>query len=285
MEKLSIFFGRWKWVSILFLAIFTMACDDDDDGGITGPQLTGNSETYTLFAQSDPNISGSVVFAERDDGVTVITISLSGTDAAGDHPAHIHANTAIETGGIVIDLNNVDGSTGQSITEVDTLNDGTSISYSELIDFNGYINVHLSSTDLATLVAQGDIGQNALNGNTTSYPLSDVSDPNISGTALFAERANGTTLVSINLTGTTAGGDHPAHIHENDAATGGDVVLSLTNVNGDNGISVTNVTQWDDGTAVTYQDLIAYGGHLNVHLSAADLATLIAQGNIGSNAN
>ena len=110
----------------------------------------------------------------------------------------------LETGGIVLDLNNVDGATGQSITEVDTLNDGTSVSYSELIDFNGYINVHLSSSDLATLVAQGDIGQNALSGNTTNYTLADVSDPNISGTALFAERANGTTLVTVSLTGTSA---------------------------------------------------------------------------------
>ena len=76
MEKLSIFFTRWKWTVLVLLAISISACDDDDDGGVTGPQLTGNSETYTLFTQSDPNISGSVVFAERDDGVTVITINL-----------------------------------------------------------------------------------------------------------------------------------------------------------------------------------------------------------------
>jgi hypothetical protein len=32
----------------------------------------------------------------------------------------------------------------------------------KLLDFDGYINVHLSADKLATLVAQGDIGQNDL---------------------------------------------------------------------------------------------------------------------------
>jgi hypothetical protein len=31
-----------------------------------------------------------------------------------------------------------------------------------LLNFDGYINVHLSATNLASLVAQGDIGQNEL---------------------------------------------------------------------------------------------------------------------------
>jgi hypothetical protein len=41
------------------------------------------------------------------------------------------------------------------------MNNGTAITYAELIDFNGYVNVHLSSSNLATLIAQGDIGANA----------------------------------------------------------------------------------------------------------------------------
>jgi hypothetical protein len=36
------------------------------------------------------------------------------------------------------------------------------LSRQALLDFDGYINVHLSADKLATLVAQGDIGQNDL---------------------------------------------------------------------------------------------------------------------------
>jgi hypothetical protein len=49
---------------------------------------------------------------------------------------------------------------------------------------DGYINVHLSATNLATLVA--DIGQNELTGTSKVYALGSVAVPNISGTATFS---------------------------------------------------------------------------------------------------
>jgi hypothetical protein len=96
---------------------------------------------------------------EKSNNTTAIVIRLSGTQAGGSHPAHIHLNTAAEGGGIVLDLNNVQGGTGYSETEVTKLNDGSAISYAQLLDYNGYVNVHLSAGNLATLVAQGDIGK------------------------------------------------------------------------------------------------------------------------------
>jgi hypothetical protein len=59
------------------------------------------------------------------------------------------------------------------------------ITYQELLNFDGYINVHLSASSLATLVAQGDIGQNQLTGVSKVYPLGSVAVPAISGTATF----------------------------------------------------------------------------------------------------
>ena len=91
----------------------------------------------------------------------MITISLIGTTAGGDHPAHIHANSATQGGGIVLDLKNVSGATGKSVTSVNALNNGTAITYDELLTYNGYVNVHLSAAALATLIAQGNIGSNA----------------------------------------------------------------------------------------------------------------------------
>lgn len=252
--------------------------------GDIGPNvLTGESVTYNLSAVSDPEISGTAVFAERASGETLITISLDGDAEDSDHPAHIHMNTAAEGGGIVIGLSNVQN--GASRTTVSALNDDTPVTYEELLEFDGYINVHSSSANLGTLVAQGDIGQNALTGEMVVYELGPKTNPAISGTATFHERVNGETLIVLALTGTSDGGDHPAHLHRNDAATGGTIAIDLNNVNGASGMSRTNVAAFNDDTPVTYGELIDYNGYINVHNSSTDLGTLIAQGNIGSNAN
>jgi Cu/Zn superoxide dismutase len=49
----------------------------------------------------------------------------------------------------------------------------------------------------------------------------------VSGTVELAERINQTTLVTIRLSGTPAGGSHPAHIHENNVATSGNIIAGL----------------------------------------------------------
>ena len=253
-------------------------------GDIGRNQLTGDSKVYTLNPVSNPAISGTATLAKRVNGQTLVTIALTGTTAGVISPAHFHMNSAAQGGGIVIDLTDVDGTTGKSQTSVSKFNSGTAITYDELLNYNGYLNVHLSEANLGTLIAQGDIGQNELTGISKVYTLNSVSDPAISGTATFAKRKSGFTLVTLSLIGTTAGGDHPAHIHANNAAAGGGIVLDLANVNGSTGKSVKNVTQLNDATAITYDQLIVFNGYINVHLSAAALGTLIAQGNIGSNA-
>jgi hypothetical protein len=84
--------------------------------------------------------------------------------------------------------------------------------------------------------------------------------------------------------GTAAGNSHPAHIHANNAVTDGPIVLDFNPVDGATGKSETSVTMLNDGTAITYEQLIAYNGHVNVHKSTAEIGVIITQGNIGSNA-
>ena len=292
------------FVKALVLALLVLpiySCSDDDDGAVVvGP--TGNEKVFDLGSVSDPNISGTATFIEMNDGTTTIELQLSGTPDGGMHPAHIHFNTAAETGGIALSLGTVDGSTGLSTVTTRVLDMGdedpsndTPISYDELLDFDGYINVHASADDLGTLVAQGDIGQNELTGNSRSYALNSVAVPTISGTIEFEERANGNTIATIMLTGTPDGGMHPAHIHAGSVAEApGDILFTFKPVDGTTGISKTNMdmpyTDEDDdddndGTEdpITYSEILDFDGYVNVHLSSDDLGTLVAQGNIGAN--
>jgi hypothetical protein len=267
--------------SFLLLAsmMFFMGCSEDDPK----PQLNGDSKQFVLVSKSNPAISGTVTFAQRDDAATLITVQLNGTSAGGNHPAHIHASTAAEGGAILLDLTAIDGASGKSETVVTALNDGSLISYDQLINLDGYVNVHLSSSDLATLIAQGDIGLNELTATSKEYTLKSVSNNAISGVAKFTKRVSGETLVSIALNGTTSGTSSPAHIHINSAAQGGGIAIDLTAVTGATGKSETNVSKLNSGTAITYDELLNFSGYINVHQSADNLATLIAQGDIGKN--
>ena len=268
------------------LSIGIIACSDDDDDNPTNPiepVPTGKSETYSLNEKAVPGISGTAKFIEYSDNSITVELDLQNTPADGQHPAHIHFNTAVEGGGVALTLGTIDGTTGKSSINFSELNDGTSISYDELLDYDGHINVHLSSDDLSTIVAQGDIGQNAFTGNSKSYELNEKAVPGISGTATFYERNNGEALAMISLMNTPANGIHPAHIHDNDADTGGGIVFTFNPIDGNTGTSNTNISAKDDGSAFGYNDVLGFNGHINVHLSADDLGTIVAQGNIGSN--
>lgn len=264
------------------MAVFVSGCSDDDNNNIDGPSLTGESKTYTLNSMSNPDISGTVKFAERSDNTTLVTIDLAGTTSGNTHVAHIHENSAAETGGIIIDLNSIGGSDGKSETIVKELNNGTEITYDELLMLNGYVNVHVSATDLATLISQGDIGENELTTSSTTYTLDAVNDSGVNGTVTFAKRMSGSTLVTIDLDGASPMGNHPIFIYDNNVATTGPVAINLNNYTGSTGTSVTSVRKLNNNTPITYDQLTTFNGHVNVGTSATD-PTYISQGNIGSN--
>lgn len=255
-----------------------LGCNDDNM-----PELSGELKQFVLFAKSNPSMNGSVTFAERNDGGTLVTVQLSGTITGGSHPAHIHASSAAQGGAILVDLNPIDGKTGKSETVIKTLNNGTTTTYEQLLALDAYVNVHESATDLETLIAQGDIGVNELTSTSKIYTLTSVSNNAISGTAKLTKRVNGKTLVSISLNGTTAGLSSIAHIHINTVVQTGGVVVDLTPVIGATGKSETSVNNLNSGVAITYDEFLNFNGYINVHESETAISTLIAQGDIGKN--
>ncbi|MFV8321418.1 CHRD domain-containing protein [Flavobacterium sp. LS2R12] len=251
-------------------------------GDIGQNQLTGVSKVYPLGSVAVPAISGTATFFKRVNGEALAVVQLQNTANGASHPGHIHANTAAQGGGIVFSFKPVTGGSGLSVTNISKLDNGTAFGYDQLLTFNGYINFHQSTTDLGTLVAQGDIGQNELTGKKVSYVLAQKDVAGISGTVEFAERLNLTTLVTIKLIGTTAGASHPAHIHENNVVMGGNIIAGLNPVNGTTGISKTQVATLVGGAAVTYTQFLTLAAYVNAHLSEANMATIVAQGNVGS---
>ncbi|WP_266203031.1 CHRD domain-containing protein [Pontibacter kalidii] len=266
---------------LVFSTIVFTGCKDDDDSPIPFP----DTKVYELESVADPDIEGTATFVRVDERTTSITIVLTGTPTGGVHPAHIHANTAAEGGPIVISLNSVDGTTGTSTTIIQRDDNDNPVSFEDLMEYDGHLNVHLSEDQLDVIVAQGDIGQNELTGESTEYELEEAAVPGISGSVTFEERKNGEALATIMLEGTPEGGVHPAHIHMNSVEEGGGIVFTFNPVNGTTGMSMTNVAELDDGTPFGYDDVLNYDGHVNVHLSPEQLEVYVAQGDIGTNAD
>jgi Cu/Zn superoxide dismutase len=267
---------------LLAVSIAFTGCSDDYSDSDQDP-IQLNSKVYELNVASDSGVMGTVTFIELSDSSISIKLNLQNTVAGNSHPAHLHVNTAAEGGAIALSLEQVNGGTGESTTIFNSLDDGTPISYDDLLNFNGYINVHESVANLTTIIAQGDVGQNELTGTKISYVLNEGALPGVSGSIEFAERVNESTLVTINLLGTVSGNIHPAHIHENNLATTGNIIVGLTAVDGGTGISKTQVAALVSGASVTYTDFLTINAYVNVHFSDTDLVTIVAEGNIGAN--
>ena len=271
---------KQAFLNLILISAFFVSCSNDDDSTLA---VALESKTYTLFEKSNSGVSGTAKFVNQQDGSVLVELNLTGTPSNGMHPSHIHFNTAAEGGGIAVMLNDVDGSTGMSQTIVTQTTNGMSLDYETLLDFDGYINIHLSAADLATVVAQGDIGQNELIGDSKSYVLNEKDVAGISGSVLFEKRKNGEAQATIMLAGTPNGGSHPAHIHMNTAVEGGGILYTFSPVDGTTGMSVSNVSMLDDSTPFNYEDILTVDGYINVHLSMSQLSTIVAQGDIGQN--
>ena len=233
--------------------------------------------TYNLKVKDVLGITGKVTFTETSSTTTTVVITLTGP-VTGGHPAQLVANSAVEQGAIAVTLTPVDA-TGKSSTVV-------SMSYTDLIAYDGHINVIKSVTEPGVILAQGDIGGNLLTGINKSYALTDAGSFGVTGTALFEKRVNGNTLITISLNGTISNNVYPASINLGsiESVGGGPVKRSLNDVNGTTGKSYTNIRKLDDGiTAVTYDNWLVYDGYLNIYQSSVSYSTIICHGNIGSN--
>ena len=257
-------------IFIAVLALTTMGgCEKDD--------FNGSETSYDLKVEDVLGVTGTATFIETSVNSATIDLVLSGAPS-GIHPAELSMNSTAEGGSVVVSLNPVD-ETGKSSTKV------TSMTYNQLIAYDGHIKIMKSTSEPLVILAQGDIGGNALTNTNVTYMLDTIKAYGVSGTALFEKRVNGNTLLTISLTGTIAGNYFPASINLSSISTigGGPVVKVLSNVNGTTGKSYTNIVKLDNGMDITYANLLEYDGYINIYQTEIGFNNIISQGNIGSN--
>lgn len=101
--------------------------------------------------------------------------------------------------------------------------------------------------------------------------LAEQNDSGVSGTATLTETATGVDVM-LDLDGTPADGVHPAHIHTGACPDPGGVAEALTSV--EDGTSSTSIA------GAKLSDFTDGDHAINVHLSADEMATYVACGDI-----
>jgi hypothetical protein len=259
----------------LVLTTGLVGCDKEEDDVVLA------SKTYAIQVKDQLGISGTVKFIETSSTVTTIEITLEGADA-NDHPANIRQNSIVAGGDVALTLSPVVN--GFSSTTVTALNNGTAINYSQLMVYDGYVNIYQSSGNLTTIIGNTDIGGNELTTTSVTYQLAQEGSTGVSGTALFQKRQSGKSLVTVSLNGTIEGGLHPVAIHIGSVTSvgGGPVVKLLSPVNGATGKSYSNLSFLTDGTSISYDQMLLYNGYLAIHESESLMENVLCQGNIGT---
>jgi hypothetical protein len=253
------------------LLLIVVGCKKDDN---TTP---AQRKSYDLKVKDVLGVSGTVTFIETSTASSTIEITIVNAPS-GSHPAFLMMNSEVEDGPIALTLNPVDAN-GKSSTLVSTM------TYSQLNAYDGYIKVTKSSNEPGIILAQGDIGGNVITTTNKSYTLDTVGVYGVSGTALFEKRVNGNTLITLTLVGTIPGAVYPASINLGSITSvgGGPVVGLLSNVNGTTGKSYSNIRKLDSGLAISYDNWLVYDGYINIYQSPLTAGNIIAHGNIGSN--
>jgi len=129
-------------------------------GDIGGNVLTNTNKTYTLTTQGNFGVSGTALFQKRVNGNTLVTISLNGTIAGDTYPATINLGSiaTLNGGPVVANLQNINGTTGKSYTNIKALNSDVAITYDNWMVYDGYINVYQTSILTGDVICHGNIG-------------------------------------------------------------------------------------------------------------------------------
>lgn len=148
---------------VTFLGSLMMILSGCEKEGTMETDFTGRSVVYQLISGSEYDISGTATFKERKDGSTTIVIALEGISGDQHHPVHLHYGAVDKEGDLAALLYPLYGSTGESITELKTLANESSITYSELLNFDGSIRVHMDDgPNKNVILSYNNIGKNQL---------------------------------------------------------------------------------------------------------------------------
>lgn len=153
------------------------------------------------------------------------------------------------------------------------------------------IGISLASLTLVLILGacQSDGGQSEFTGNQVQLELipGTVAGNTTTGTLLIRERTDGLAQLDITMNNVLSGAQHPVHLHFGSLDDDGDVATFLTTLIEENGVgrSSTVLTRLDNGTSLTYNDMVTFNGSIKIHFEASGPLedSLLGSTNVGIN--
>jgi|TARA_R110000796_G_scaffold99457_1_gene207586 hypothetical protein len=148
---------KYYFLLLLSISLVISSCGKDDDNSA---DPSSSVKVFTLSSVSNSKISGKVTFTKNEDGSTTILLEINGS-STDIHPAFIYFGDAGSNGEVAITLEPIDCDCESSSTIITTLDDGTPITYDQLMKFDGHIKIHQNEDHLEIIITEGNIGANA----------------------------------------------------------------------------------------------------------------------------
>lgn len=274
---------RTKYVGLLIsiLGLFFINCSSDDEN--TPPIPTGKTKEYTLSKTQFSDITGSINFIENTNRSTTVSIKLNNIVKGINVIARLRRNTANIGGGIAIDLNDIDNQTGESITTIYKLDNGTSISFEQLEDFEGYLAIEGNGDNEGILFAFKDLGPNELTGKKITYNLFS-NNATINGFAQLEERKKGTSSLIVGLFETNNIIELPCTLHIKQENNNTEYIHQLSPIRiNPKGYGFTELTEINN-SLINFEDVLKLDGYINVTESNNTMIS-ISKGSIGIGEN
>jgi hypothetical protein len=141
----------------LLILVSLWSCSDTEPSIYTGEKIE-----FELFKSSDFDFSGRLLVQELRTGDVAFTIQLAGAKSADiSYPAHLHfGGYDMADAPIAHLLTPVSGTNLKSVTILNTLSDGTKVSFDQMKNFEGHIKIHLANEgpDYGVILVAGNIG-------------------------------------------------------------------------------------------------------------------------------
>jgi hypothetical protein len=125
---------------------------------------TGEKLEFELFKSSEFDFNGRLLVQELTTGEVEFTIQLEGAKAANiSYPAHLHFGGYDQAEAPIAQLlTPVSGTDLKSVTVLNTLSDGSKVSFDQMKNFDGHVKIHLANDgpDYNVILAVGNVGAN-----------------------------------------------------------------------------------------------------------------------------
>lgn len=141
----------------LLITVGLWSCSESEPDIYTGEKIE-----FELFKSSDFDYNGTLLVQELKTGDVEFIIQLEGAKSTNiSYPAHLHFGSYDQADAPIAQLlTPISGTDLKSVTVLNTLSDGSKVSFDQMKNFEGHVKIHLANEgpDYEVILVAGNVG-------------------------------------------------------------------------------------------------------------------------------